>query len=952
MARFTLALAALLSFVSTTIAAFNAASDTNVAVYWGQGAYQARLVETCKNPSVDIVIIGFVNVFPDQADSGGYPGTNFGNACQYATYTNKTGGATSLHSACTYIGPDITTCQKTYGKKVLLSLGGAWPPTYFIAGTVQAKSFANFMWGAFGPVTSTWTKAKNPRPFGTAVVDGFDFDIESATNPVPTYNGVAVDDYKTRGYVQMIQQLKNVLFPKDTSKKYYISGAPQCVIPDAHLGTAVKQAWFDFLFIQFYNTASCSARTGIQHINGKTTNDISFNTWANVEFFNKNIKLYIGLPAATNASGSASYYLTPKEAKTLITKFLPNAKFGGVMLWEATFAVHNVVCGNNYITWMKKILNAVASNKSITVTCSTKRMLQEQHLKRDDATIAAQAAISGSVSAGSDGIIGAENLTPNAASSTTTVASANTPTPSIETSTSASPPVVTVTPEQVTSPAPASSPAPSSVPASTDPAVLTSASSASIPNVVPLMQIPNSATTSSGSSASSETPAATPALSTSSNSVISAVNSTSAPVPVSSAPIVSSDSSSLSVNSTTAANVTVAPTVQGHFASSTDSASPNASTTATDPTVASLFSEPSTNPPNATVTPSLTTTVVTQSTTTETVFTTVVRTKIEDNTTKLITTAVPVSTTTIVIDVTVTVFETPTPVTSDITTTTVASCDSSDPACTSSKKTLTVVTTTTIIEHATVTVQPQPERKKKTTTLYVTEITTTVIDVIYNPDASLYNPHSTDSVSTRTQHITRTATVNSTVTVTPMTTTQKSTTTVFEFVTIMPVAVQVKQGGNKVVAGDKAKASLATDAVAASGSLAAAASSGVLSQTKSAAGRLSPKDGGSWTHMLIASLFLAPIITMTGQDNKNSGASGAATAVTSTLGNLVGGVSRTAGGVVGAAGRGLGDTVTGVTGNAGKPVGDALNSLGNGVQDGTTQLAHGVEGAGQGKKVW
>ena len=40
--------------------------------------------------------------------------------------------------------------------------------------------------------------------------------------------------------------------------------------------------------------------------------------------------------------------------------------------------------------------------------------------------------------------------------------------------------------------------------------------------------------------------------------------------------------------------------------------------------------------------------------------------------------------------------------------------------------------------------------------------------------------------------------------------------------------------------------------------------------------------------------------------NKNSGVSGAATAATSTLGNLTGGVTRTAGGVLGAAGTGLG----------------------------------------------
>lgn len=45
-----------------------------------------------------------------------------------------------------------------------------------------------------------------------------------------------------------------------------------------------------------------------------------------------------------------------------------------------------------------------------------------------------------------------------------------------------------------------------------------------------------------------------------------------------------------------------------------------------------------------------------------------------------------------------------------------------------------------------------------------------------------------------------------------------------------------------------------------------------------------------------------------GQSN-NGGAEGAAKGVTSTLGNLTGGVVKTAGGLVGTAGEGLGNTI-------------------------------------------
>jgi hypothetical protein len=80
-------------------------------------------------------------------------------------------------------------------------------------------------------------------------------------------------------------------------------------------------------------------------------------------------------------------------------------------------------------------------------------------------------------------------------------------------------------------------------------------------------------------------------------------------------------------------------------------------------------------------------------------------------------------------------------------------------------------------------------------------------------------------------------------------------------------------------------------------------------------------------------LIPTPISTlnMTGSNSNESGVTGAAKFVTSTLGNTVGGLTGTVGNVVGAAGRGLGETVTGATGSAGKDVGKALGdvSIGN-----------------------
>ncbi|KAL8741633.1 MAG: hypothetical protein Q9190_005780 [Brigantiaea leucoxantha] len=83
--------------------------------------------------------------------------------------------------------------------------------------------------------------------------------------------------------------------------------------------------------------------------------------------------------------------------------------------------------------------------------------------------------------------------------------------------------------------------------------------------------------------------------------------------------------------------------------------------------------------------------------------------------------------------------------------------------------------------------------------------------------------------------------------------------------------------------------------------------------------------------------------------DKDSGVTGGAKFVTSTVGNTVGGLGRTVGGVVGAGSRGIGQTITGATGSAGKPVGEAIESLGNGVEAGANNVSKGVEDAGKWK---
>ncbi|KAI6864752.1 glycoside hydrolase [Hortaea werneckii] len=345
------------SALAASASAFDATKNNGLVTYWGQGANQQRLVETCKTGNFDVVNIGFVTVFPDQSPDG-WPGTNFGNACYGDVYEHD-GVNSTLLKTCPYIAQDVQDCQTKYNTKIFLSLGGGYPNNYYITDDASGEDFADFLWGAFGPVSAN---NGQPRPWGNVAVDGFDFDIESEISPAPTD---VVGDYRSSGYAAMINHFKNDLYPQDSSKQYYISGSPQCVIPDAHFTTVMAEASFDFLWIQFYNTPQCSARAGVNNLNGQGSNDITFSGWENSPSKNPNIKLYLGLPADEAAANDDSYYLSLSEAQQLLAEFATDAKFGGVMLWEATYDMNNTICDSPYSYWIQKILNAVTQGQTI-----------------------------------------------------------------------------------------------------------------------------------------------------------------------------------------------------------------------------------------------------------------------------------------------------------------------------------------------------------------------------------------------------------------------------------------------------------------------------------------------------------------------------------------------------------------------------------------------------------
>ena len=299
---------ALLSLLPA-VDAFSASGSNNVVLYWGQASAgsQESLGTYCESTSADMYVLSFLAGFPESK-------------------LTIHGCAGTLASSCPDLAADIKYCQ-SLGKKVLLSLGGA-VGSYGFTSDQQAINYASTLWNSFGGGTST------QRPFGDAVLDGFDLDIE---NGDPT------------GYAALTTALRKLYAGGD----YYIGAAPQCVYPDASLSTALANGYFDFVFVQFYNN-KCSI-------------DGSFNwaTWAKyaadyAASTNPNVKLYLGLPGSSSAASSG--YASISSIQSVLATIQSSKYFGGVMLWDASQAFSNVVNGVSFVSSLKALLTLGGSD--------------------------------------------------------------------------------------------------------------------------------------------------------------------------------------------------------------------------------------------------------------------------------------------------------------------------------------------------------------------------------------------------------------------------------------------------------------------------------------------------------------------------------------------------------------------------------------------------------------
>ncbi|ERT00577.1 hypothetical protein HMPREF1624_03951 [Sporothrix schenckii ATCC 58251] len=306
-------LVALSCFATTVAGSFSSSGADNIAIYWGQNSHgaatgtsnaQQRLSFYCSIAQVDIIPLAFLNVISS-------PSVNFANAGDNCTAFS---GSTLL--GCSQLEEDIQTCQSKYGKTIMLSVGGATYTEGGFRSSIAATSAADNIWAMFGPVQSNGTVN---RPFGKAVVDGFDFDFESSSSNMAPFASAL--------------RSKMDVATAAGDKPYYLSAAPQCPYPDAaDKDMLAGSVYFDFVMVQFYNNY-CGLPSFVYAASKQ--NSFNFDTWdrwAKTSSKNPNVRVLLGIPGSSTAAGTG--YTAGSSLTSIISYCKQFASFGGIMMWD------------------------------------------------------------------------------------------------------------------------------------------------------------------------------------------------------------------------------------------------------------------------------------------------------------------------------------------------------------------------------------------------------------------------------------------------------------------------------------------------------------------------------------------------------------------------------------------------------------------------------------------
>jgi len=317
-----------LASILLSIAAFQTVYGHKIVTYWGQNAvygmlkprqyWEKDLAVFCRDYKYDTIILSFLNVFFDNANKDNMPGFNFAFHCE----TPVSPEYPKLFR-CPKIEEGIKECQKN-GKTVLMSLGGAVGRAGF-ANDGEAKTFAYRVYH----LLLEGTDLQSIRPFGSAVLDGIDLDIEGGTYT---------------GYTAFVKELRRLM--STGTKKYTIGAAPQCPFPDGLQGPSPGRflgdvpTLVDEIYVQFYNNwcHTGNPRVFWDHVR----------MWMEYSEKTNGPFVFVGVPGNKKASGNPQHYRTPAELAKIYERIKTMPRFGGIMFWDASFDQNNMIDGKHF----------------------------------------------------------------------------------------------------------------------------------------------------------------------------------------------------------------------------------------------------------------------------------------------------------------------------------------------------------------------------------------------------------------------------------------------------------------------------------------------------------------------------------------------------------------------------------------------------------------------------
>lgn len=134
----------------------------------------------------------------------------------------------------------------------------------------------------------------------------------------------------------------------------------------------VQAAAFDIIFIQFYNTPTCSAASWVtsnpNYVPGQPFFSAGLTLDAWISFLattpSSGARVFAGIPGSTSAANTGSY-VNVTDMMNFVSAHYCRAKFTGVAIWDATYADRNLVYGLPFYVQAKAALGRASRDSRV-----------------------------------------------------------------------------------------------------------------------------------------------------------------------------------------------------------------------------------------------------------------------------------------------------------------------------------------------------------------------------------------------------------------------------------------------------------------------------------------------------------------------------------------------------------------------------------------------------------